>query len=142
MRGVKAGDRLRSPVERILARVVITETGCWEFTGSRQKRGHGLIRVGSRTDGTTRVEKAHRVMYEALVGPIVNDLDHAVCQNPPCVNPDHLEDVTRGENNRREADRRTHCRHGHPWIPENITTFGDGRRTCSTCWAATRERNR
>lgn len=42
----------------------------------------------------------------------------------------------------READRRTHCRHGHPWIPENITTFGDGRRTCSTCWAATRERNR
>lgn len=132
-----------SPVERVLGRVEVTDAGCWEFTGSRQKYGHGLVRVGSKRDGTARVEKAHRVIYEACVGPIPDGLvlDH-LCSNPPCVNPDHLDPCTRSENTRRERDRRTQCRRGHPWAQENITTFSDGRRTCSICWAEARRRNR
>lgn len=137
MRGVKQGDRVRSAYERVMDRVVITESGCWEFTGSRQKRGHGLVRVGKR------LAKAHRVTYEAVIGPIPAglDLDHVICQNPPCVNPAHLEPVTRGENGRREADRRTTCRRGHPWTPENVVYVGKNR-TCATCLIDTRARAR
>lgn len=41
---------------------------------------------------------AHRCVYEHEVGPIPAglELDHT-CQNPPCVNPDHLDPVTRAE---------------------------------------------
>lgn len=47
---------------------------------------------------------AHRVVYEALVGPIPDglQLDH-VCRNRACVNPAHLEPVTALENTRRSA---------------------------------------
>jgi len=45
---------------------------------------------------------AHRFAYEELVGPIPEglDLDH-LCRNKTCVNPAHLEPVTRAENVRR-----------------------------------------
>jgi hypothetical protein len=47
---------------------------------------------------------AHRWMYEQKIGPIPKGLviDH-LCRNTRCVNPDHLEPVTRGENTRRGA---------------------------------------
>jgi hypothetical protein len=140
----KKGDvRMKStPVmARLMSKVVILETGCWEFKGSRQARGHGLIRIGSKKDGTARLAKAHRVVYEHLIGAIPEGLalDH-LCSNPSCVNPEHLEPVTRGENVRREADRRTKCRRGHPWVIENLTVVGSGYRTCATCLAETRAR--
>jgi len=39
--------------------------------------------------------RAHRVSYALLKGPLVDglDLDH-LCRVRPCVNPDHLEQVT------------------------------------------------
>ncbi len=42
-----------------------------------------------------------RAMYELCVGPIhESELDH-LCQNRRCVNPAHLEPVSRSENLRR-----------------------------------------
>ena len=45
---------------------------------------------------------AHRVSYALLKGTLVDglDLDH-LCRVRPCVNPDHLEQVTRQVNVRR-----------------------------------------
>lgn len=42
---------------------------------------------------------AHRAMYEQVIGPIPEgmDLDH-LCRQPRCINPDHLEPVTRAKN--------------------------------------------
>lgn len=56
--------------------------------------------------GGGRTGLAHRVAYEALVGRIPDGLtlDH-LCENKRCVNPDHLEPVTRAENLRRHAER-------------------------------------
>lgn len=67
---------------------------CWEWTASlNRKGGYGSFRVGGR------LVSAHRWLWETLVGPIPakHDLDH-LCRNRRCVNPDHLEPVTRSVN--------------------------------------------
>jgi len=80
---------------RLLAKYQVTETGCWEWTGHRRKNkfDYGMIWIGDR------FRRAHRVSYEIHKGPIPEGLDvlHS-CDNPPCINPDHLSVGTRGEN--------------------------------------------
>lgn len=97
------------------------DNGCWEWRGPMSPYGYGRVRRGRKMD-----VGAHRVLYELLIGPIPIglDLDH-LCRNRKCVRPDHLEPVTRGENNLRgnspaavEA-RMTHCINGHPFDETN-----------------------
>jgi hypothetical protein len=101
-------------------------TGCVEWTGATDRKGYGEIH-------SPLSPKAHRASYELIVGPIPagHDLDH-VCENPPCVNPGHLDPVTREEHARRGRMRHTHCRRGHPRTPEN-TIVSQGRRWCRVC---------
>lgn len=91
-------------VEERFARFIRRGPGlfdCWEWIGTRYGNGYGQAAIG---DGG-RINQAHRVVYEALVGPIPEglELDH-LCRNPSCVNPDHLEPVTHAENMRRMGD--------------------------------------
>lgn len=74
-------------------------TGCWLWTGATS---HGYGRVGIA--GTRRIAPAHRVYYEREYGPIPNGVepDH-LCRRRACVNPDHMELVTRQVNARRGA---------------------------------------
>lgn len=88
--------------KRLLSKYRVTETGCWEWTGFRKKDrfDYGLIWIGDRQ------RRAHRVSYEVHKGPIPEGLDilHS-CDNPPCINPDHLSVGTRGENCQDAASR-------------------------------------
>lgn len=70
-------------------------TGCWLWVGLSCGE-YGYVRVGSR-----RVP-AHRAAYEATHGPIhpLKVVDH-LCGEKLCINPAHLEEVTRSENVRR-----------------------------------------
>ena len=114
--------------ERFNAKVVTdAETGCWRWTGVRTHDGYGTLFEGY----------AHRVSYELFVGPIPEGLevDH-LCNNRCCVNPEHLEPVTREENIRRQVERRTHCKSGHPYTPENTYVRPCGARQCRACNAA------
>lgn len=89
--------------ERFWAKVEVGHPlGCWAWTASDNGAGYGFFRVGSLLDGTRRRVLAHRWSYSFLMGdpPAGLDLDH-LCRNTLCVNPDHLEPVTRGENSRR-----------------------------------------
>lgn len=69
------------------------------------------------TDGSRRLAYAHRVVYEAVRGPIPGglSLDH-LCRVRRCVNPDHLEAVPLRVNYERglpHRKRRELCALGH-----------------------------
>lgn len=82
---------------------IVTETGCWEYQGYiYPKTGYGVCaRV---VDGVKETLQVHRYYYELHKGPIPEglELDH-LCRNRKCVNPDHLEPVTRVVNRRRSS---------------------------------------
>lgn len=67
--------------------------GCWEWTGSLSGGGYGQFRVHGKQ------AQVHRFAYGLLVGPVPEglELDH-LCRNRRCVNPAHLEPVTRSIN--------------------------------------------
>lgn len=100
--------------------VPLSASGCWIWTACLDRDGYGRIRVNGKQD------YVHRFAYELLVGPIPAGLciDH-LCRSTNCVNPLHMEVVTRGENGLRGTGppatfaRRTHCIHGHKWTVEN-----------------------
>ena len=81
---------------------------CWIWQGASAPNGYGKITSNYKT------LSAHRYMYENLVGavPIGMQLDH-LCGNKLCVNPQHLEVVTCGENIQRYNSKITHCKRGH-----------------------------
>lgn len=86
-----------SNAERVRAHVDITAGGCWEWQGSLSADGYGKIMVAGKT------WRAHRFSYESFVGPISDDqLVLHRCDNPPCVNPDHL---YLGDQMRNERDK-------------------------------------
>lgn len=125
-------------LDRIKAKVQVTDAGCWEFTGHRMP-GSGYGRVG--WDG--RLWLAHRVTYTLLVGPIADgmEIDH-LCKNKPCCNPAHLEAVTRSENIRRGTQwewraafelAKTHCPARHPYDAANTYFTPRGHRQCRIC---------
>ena len=78
---------------------------CLEWTGNVQPRGYGMVRVGSRTDGSRRMMLAHRRAFELANGPIPEGMQVMhLCNNKLCCNPDHLRLGTNSENTQMAAD--------------------------------------
>lgn len=122
----------RPAAERFWAKVELTED-CWVWTG-HLRRGYGtLMRNGEHG-------YAHRFAYESLVGPIPEGLqiDH-LCRNRACVNPSHMEPVTRrenilrGEGSAAKNARKTHCKRGHILSGENLYLYKGAVRICRQC---------
>lgn len=134
-----------SEEERFWDKVDTSGEDCWPWVAGKDASGYGSFRLTSE-----KTVRAHRHSYELLVGPIPPglDLDH-LCRNRHCVNPGHLEPVTRVENimrgyqhrwrtGERKAPNplRTHCMNGHEYTPENFRIMPNGHRSCQTCAAA------
>lgn len=109
---------------------------CWVWTAGSKVNGYGRIWDG-------RMRMAHVVAWELAGGAIPGgqELDH-LCRNPLCVNPAHLEPVTRrvnilrGEAAAHHPNRRkTQCRRGHAFDATNTYVAASGYRRCRACAA-------
>lgn len=106
-------------------------SGCWLWTGHTDLAGYGRLKFGGRD------WLAHRLAYEATLGPIPvdHDLDHR-CEVKNCVSPLHLTPLTSAEHMRLSHERRgpsKECRSGHPRTPENTYHRPSGGIECREC---------
>lgn len=142
--------------DRMPQKVKVAENGCWLWTGATLPNGYGQKAV-RKPDGRLTSTTAHRVAYEALIGPIPGglSLDHLchnadplcsggpTCHHRRCVNPTHLEPVTPLENQRRSPLTftfanlsKTHCPNGHPF--DDANTYRSPGSTNRLCWTCSR----
>jgi len=125
--------------ERFTSKYVVDPTtGCHVWTAMKQPDGYGRFRWEGR------MQYAHRVAYAAVNGdiPAGMQIDH-ICNRPSCVNPEHLQAVTKSENERFKVTRdgthhmanRTHCPRGHELSAGNTCPdyAARGWRKCLTC---------
>lgn len=138
---MKFGDE-RLP-ERFWSKCSVAVGDHWTWTAPLNHAGYGTIGIGSKPNRVPRL--AHRVAYEALIGPIPHGLqiDH-LCRVRCCVNPAHLEPVTPQENTRRgdagiargeQIKARSHCPNGHAYQGDNLIIDRRGYRACRICSA-------
>lgn len=122
--------------DRFRAKYRVDEsTGCWIWTAALMPNGYAQFRYSRAKNGY-----GHRFAYEHYKGSIPDgkQIDH-LCKVKACVNPDHLEIVVAKENIRRIGPRRsanrekTHCKHGHPLVGDNVYRTPIGGRVCKTC---------
>lgn len=127
-----------STLRRFAAKVEADDNGCWIWTAARNP-GNGYGRFyGAKADPSHPSTVAHRVAYEHYTGPIPDgmEIDH-VCRIRACVNPAHLEPVSRLENVHRanaalSLDR---CKNNHALTPDNAyyPNSNTGRPKCREC---------
>ena len=128
--------------ERILASILIDEDGCWLWQKRVNRKGYGQLKFRNKTF------IAHRLSYQEFAGAIPEgyDVDHtchssdtlncitSVCKHRSCVNPEHLQAISRTEHARlNEQFVRPTCSNGHPRTEENIYRWKN-RRYCRACW--------
>ena len=74
----------------------VDDTGCWEWQGATKRGGYGHMSVQGK------MQLVHRLAWKVVMGDIEPgmEIDH-LCRNRACLNPAHLEPVTKEENVRR-----------------------------------------
>lgn len=90
-----------TPLERLeWGGWTVTDSGCWEWRGNKFPKGYGRVAVSDTTRG------AHCIAYEVWVGAIPDGLlvRHS-CDNPPCINPEHLSVGTSQDNSNDMVER-------------------------------------
>lgn len=102
---------------------------CMRWIGAIKSNGYGVMSIAGKN------QHAHRVALllsgqDLTPGMVVDHL----CRNRWCVNPEHLEMVTKSENAVRgiPGQQKSHCKRGHPFAEGNMYVYGK-RRFCRTC---------
>lgn len=124
-------------IVRLLRNIQEDENGCWIWQGYKKEKGYGNINYKNK------IWLSHRLSFKLIGG---NDLipgmvlDHFFCDKPPCINPDHLKQVTSKENTLRgtgptaENSRKKKCIRGHPLSGDNLYVHPNSKsRNCKAC---------
>lgn len=89
-RSTSAGAYDASSEAKVGKQITPQPNGCWAWRND-------LTTYGT-VNAVGRPMRAHRYVYDVLVGPVPDGHHlHHKCQNPGCVNPDHLEPLTPSE---------------------------------------------
>lgn len=112
---------------------------CWEWQGYRGPAGYGILKFRGNS------QRAHRISAILHIDKNIKSEDFVChrCDNPPCVNPNHLfiSDTTGNmqdmvNKGRHFMQKQTHCKHGHELTEENVFYDKNGWRHCKPCKVA------
>lgn len=129
-----------SDAERIASKYLVDcETGCWNWLCRLDKDGYAVrTKFGSTLDGSKCIKRPFVWLWEQKNGRSFPEglvPDH-LCRNRRCINPDHIEPVTRLVNHQRGLRAlATHCLQGHEISGANEVKRLGGHR-CRICYYA------
>lgn len=100
-------------------------SGCWLWLGATKGRGYGHLHIDRKFVG------AHRASFIAYNGPL-SEYERALhtCDNPLCVNPDHLKPGT-SQQNTDDCKRRGRFRTGRVGRTRPPLTQEEKERICA-----------
>jgi hypothetical protein len=101
----------KAPMEERFWAQVQKSDGCWLWNGTIDKDGYGYICEGGSASKGAKYKRCHRVSWELAYGPVPKGQNVLhTCDNPACVNPEHL---FLGTHKANAEDRNAKGRHAH-----------------------------
>jgi hypothetical protein len=117
--------KARKLCDRLLSKInILDNASCWYWTGNKNEYGYGRFKLHGKTVG------AHRLIWEVFNKVIPDNMNvlHK-CDNPGCVNPDHLflgtqkDNVTDMIQKNRRGDYRK-LKDGEAWLVRRLVNAG------------------
>ena len=103
-------------MDKLLNRAILNSDGCLEWQGAKTNRGYGRVKINKKS-----------YLVHRLIFCIKNNLEYSgefvichKCDNPKCINPEHLFKGTQSENMKDSYQK------GRTVIPKNAIHFQKG----------------